>query len=110
MDHRPNRRHRFAVIDIGSNSVRLVVYEGSGRFPQVLFNEKVLCGLGRGVGETGLLAAESQTLALRTLKRFSYLIDKMKVDEVRAVATAAMRDASNVWSLSKWDRGRSLKL
>ncbi len=95
MDHKPNRRHRFAVIDIGSNSVRLVVYEGSGRFPQVLFNEKVLCGLGRGVGETGVLAEESQVMALRTLKRFSYLIDKMKVDEVRAVATAAMRDARN---------------
>ena len=41
---------RVGVIDIGSNSVRLVVYEGGGRDPDTLFNEKVLCGLGRHSG------------------------------------------------------------
>ena len=95
MHHRPARDHRFAVIDIGSNSVRLVVYEGGGRFPQVLFNEKVLCGLGRDIMTTGNLAAPAMELALSTLKRFSILIAKMHVEEVRAVATAAMRDATN---------------
>jgi exopolyphosphatase/guanosine-5'-triphosphate,3'-diphosphate pyrophosphatase len=95
VEHRPARDHRFAVIDIGSNSVRLVVYEGSGRFPQVLFNEKVLCGLGRDIAATGNLSAPAMELALATLKRFAILINKMQVDEVRAVATAAMRDAEN---------------
>lgn len=90
-----DRDHRFAVIDIGSNSVRLVVYEGKGRFPQVLFNEKVLCGLGRDIGATGNLTRPAMDMALATLKRFAILVRKMEVDEIRAVATAAMRDAQN---------------
>lgn len=87
--------HRTAVIDIGSNSVRLVVFEGQGRFPAVAFNEKVFCGLGRSVAETGELDADAIALALRTLDRFALLLKRMGVRDIRAVATAAVRDATN---------------
>ncbi len=86
---------KFAVIDIGSNTVRLVVYENRERAPYVVFNEKVFCGLGRGVSETGLMIKESMDLAVSTLKRFSMLLNKMGINDPRIVATSAVRDASN---------------
>ena len=61
---------KFAIIDIGSNTVRLVVYENRERAPYVVFNEKVFCGLGRGVSETGNMIEEAMGLAEKTLKRF----------------------------------------
>jgi exopolyphosphatase/guanosine-5'-triphosphate,3'-diphosphate pyrophosphatase len=91
LDHGPP----VAVIDIGSNSVRLVVYEGLTRSPTELFNEKALCGLGREVQSTGLLAADAVEHALSTLKRYRALCERMGVTETLAVATAACRDAKN---------------
>src|SRR5262249_48031595 len=87
--------HPVAVIDIGSNSVRLVVYEGLTRAPSPVFNEKTLCGLGREVQSTGLLAQDAVDKALPALKRFRALCDLMRVERVWAIATAACRDASN---------------
>jgi exopolyphosphatase/guanosine-5'-triphosphate,3'-diphosphate pyrophosphatase len=84
-----------AIIDIGSNSVRLVVYAGSPRIPFILFNEKVLAGLGEGLAKTGELTAQSQERAIAALKRFSILARQMEVTEHCTVATAAVRDASN---------------
>ena len=84
-----------AVVDIGSNSVRLVVYEGLTRSPTALFNEKALCGLGREVQSTGLLAADAIEQALSTLKRYRALSATMGVKKVLAIATAACRDAKN---------------
>jgi len=84
-----------AIIDIGSNSVRLVVYSGATRIPSVIFNEKVLAGLGRGVGETGAIARDAEQRALDTLRRFHLLIGQMGVVRTRTVATAAVREASN---------------
>ena len=84
-----------AVIDIGSNSVRLVAYEGLTRTPTAIFNEKVLCGLGRGVTTTGKLAPAATDKALRALRRFRVLCDTMQVENVHVLATAAARDASN---------------
>jgi exopolyphosphatase/guanosine-5'-triphosphate,3'-diphosphate pyrophosphatase len=84
-----------AVIDIGSNSVRLVVYEGVTRSPTSLFNEKTLAGLGREVQTTGLLAAEAVEKALAALKRFRALCDTMRVERLWVLATAACRDARN---------------
>src|SRR6202521_5484798 len=81
-----------AVVDIGSNSVRLVVFEGITRSPTELFNEKALCGLGREVQSTGLLAADAVQHALATLKRFRALCETMKVKQTYAIATAACRD------------------
>lgn len=84
-----------AVIDIGSNSVRLVVYEGLTRAPVPIFNEKELCGLGRQVQSTGLLAPDAVQEALRALKRFRALCDTLRVGRLWVIATAACRDATN---------------
>jgi exopolyphosphatase/guanosine-5'-triphosphate,3'-diphosphate pyrophosphatase len=84
-----------AVIDIGSNSVRLVVYEGLTRSPTPIFNEKVLCGLGRAVHSTGLLAADAVQKALAALRRFRVLCDRIEVPQRLAIATAACREAEN---------------
>jgi len=93
---RPRQREAsVAVIDIGSNSVRLVVYESMTRSLVSIFNEKTLCGLGREVQSTGLLAPDAVAKALTSLKRFRALIRVMKVGRVYAIATAACRDASN---------------
>jgi exopolyphosphatase / guanosine-5'-triphosphate,3'-diphosphate pyrophosphatase len=91
LDHGPP----IAVVDIGSNSVRLVVYEGLTRSPTELFNEKALCGLGREVQTTRLLAADAVQHALSTLRRFRALCDTMDVKKTYAIATAACRDAKN---------------
>lgn len=84
-----------AVIDIGSNSVRLVVYEGAVRSPSPLFNEKVLCGLGRTVGSTGKLGNESVARALAALARFREITRILGVKNVHAIATAAVREAAD---------------
>jgi exopolyphosphatase/guanosine-5'-triphosphate,3'-diphosphate pyrophosphatase len=91
LDHGPP----IAVIDIGSNSVRLVVYEGLTRSPTPIFNEKVLCGLGREVHSTGLLAPDAVEKALTALRRFRLLCDRIEVPQVHVLATAACRDAKN---------------
>jgi len=93
---RPRKRQSsVAVIDIGSNSVRLVVYESMTRSLVTLFNEKTLCGLGREVQTTGLLAPDAVAKALTSLRRFRALCRVMKVGRVYAIATAACRDATN---------------
>ena len=89
-DHEPR-----AIVDIGSNSVRLVVYAGPARIPSVVFNEKVLAGLGQGFAETRSLSEPAQARALAALARFRLLIRQMEVKECRVVATAAVRDATN---------------
>jgi exopolyphosphatase / guanosine-5'-triphosphate,3'-diphosphate pyrophosphatase len=91
LDHGPP----IAVFDIGSNSVRLVVYEGLTRSPTPIFNEKVLAGLGREVQTTGLLATDAVGKALAALKRFRALCDRIGVAQRLAIATAACRDADN---------------
>ena len=93
---RPGKRaSSVAVIDIGSNSVRLVVYELMTRSLVSIFNEKALCGLGREVQSTGLLAPDAVAKALTSLLRFRALCKIMKVGRVHAIATAACRDATN---------------
>jgi exopolyphosphatase/guanosine-5'-triphosphate,3'-diphosphate pyrophosphatase len=84
-----------AIIDIGSNSVRLVVYAGPARIPSIIFNEKVMAGLGEGMAKTGELSEQSQDRAIAALRRFRILTRQMGVGEYRVVATAAVRDASN---------------
>lgn len=85
----------LGVVDIGSNSVRLVVYEGAVRSPTPIFNEKVLCGLGREVASTGRLDEVSVRRALEALRRFRAVTEVLGVTRVRAIATAACREARN---------------
>jgi exopolyphosphatase/guanosine-5'-triphosphate,3'-diphosphate pyrophosphatase len=86
---------RIAIIDIGSNSIRLVVYQGPARLPATLFNEKVMAGLGKGLAGGGKLSQSAITLAIETLERFAAVTREMEVTSLRTVATAAVRDAAN---------------
>ncbi len=86
---------RFGVIDIGSNSVRFVIFDSAMRSPAYFFNEKVYCGLGGDIETTGALPPEGKARALATLRRFALLTKALAVREVVTVATAAMRDASD---------------
>lgn len=92
---RLKERVPVAVIDIGSNSVRQVIYEGLTRSPAVLFNEKVLCGLGEGMVATGMLNEIAVERALNALRRFVALQEQANVGDVHVIATAAARDAKN---------------
>jgi exopolyphosphatase/guanosine-5'-triphosphate,3'-diphosphate pyrophosphatase len=83
------------VIDIGSNSIRLVVFEAAQRNPVPLFNEKVLCAIGRGVRSKGKLDPGGVRRARRVLDRFRALSEIMGVVRLEAVATAAVRDAED---------------
>lgn len=89
------RDQRIAVIDIGSNSIRLVVYQRLGRSPLPVFNEKVLCGLGRDLSQTGRLSPQGVAQALDNLDRFACLLAGMGVSHVDVLATAAVRDAED---------------
>jgi len=85
----------IAIIDIGSNSVRLVVYEMLARAPAQVFNEKEMAGLGRQVASTGRLAEDAMDKALGALLRFRILCEAMQVGSLRVIATAAAREAAN---------------
>jgi exopolyphosphatase/guanosine-5'-triphosphate,3'-diphosphate pyrophosphatase len=86
---------RIAVIDIGSNSLRLVVFERLGATLLPLLNEKVMCGLGRGIVRTGKLNRDGVELAFANLQRFVALARALNVDHLMAIATAAVREASD---------------
>ena len=86
---------RVAVIDVGSNSVRLVVFDGAARAPSYFFNEKMACGLGAAIARTGRLDETGCALALATLRRFAELARLMNVSALDAVATAAVREAED---------------
>jgi exopolyphosphatase/guanosine-5'-triphosphate,3'-diphosphate pyrophosphatase len=89
------RSARVGVIDIGSNSVRMVVFDGAARSPAYFFNEKILCGLGAGFSETGRLNPEGRVRAMVALRRFAALAEGMGVSPLLTVATAAVRDAED---------------
>ena len=84
----------FAVVDIGSNSVRLVIYDRLSRSPVALFNEKSLCAIGRSMVTTGLLDEEGSDAAIAAMGRFREIASGVGA-RVEAVATAAVRDAKN---------------
>src|SRR4026208_2163103 len=85
----------MGVLDIGSNSVRLVVYEGAVRSPTPIFNEKVLCGLGREIASTGRLDEASVRRALDALRRFRAIAHILGVRRIHAIATAARPPAAH---------------
>jgi exopolyphosphatase/guanosine-5'-triphosphate,3'-diphosphate pyrophosphatase len=102
-----------AIVDIGSNSVRLVSYDALSRSPTTTFNEKVLCGLGRGVATTGFMPEDAVGKALAAFERFRVLCDIMEIRDVRALATAAVRDAANgphFLALAEQTLGRPIEL
>lgn len=86
---------RVGVVDVGSNSVRMVVFDGAARSPAYFYNEKIMCALGAGLGETGHLNPSGRVRALSAIRRFQLLAEGLKLAPLTAVATAAVRDASD---------------
>jgi len=86
---------RVGVVDVGSNSVRLVVFDGAARSPAYFYNEKIMCGLGAGMSDTGRLNPEGRARALAALHRFRHLGETMGTGELITVATAAVREAED---------------
>ena len=84
-----------AVIDVGSNSVRLVLYRLEGRAIWTVYNEKVLAGLGRDLGATGRLSTGGVDVALAALRRFRAVLDAAAPEAIFTAATAAVREASD---------------
>ena len=90
-----DRKASIGVVDIGSNSVRLVIYDTADGWPVPVFNDREFCSLGKGVGETGLLSEEGCRTALETISRFVAICRQIGVGRMELVATAAIRDAGN---------------
>ena len=86
---------RVGVVDVGSNSVRLVVFDGAARSPAYFYNEKIMCALGAGLGETGRLNPRGRARALAAIRRFQLLAEGMGALPLSAVATAAVREAED---------------
>ncbi|MCC7320465.1 MAG: Ppx/GppA family phosphatase [Rubellimicrobium sp.] len=97
---------RLGVIDVGSNSVRLVVFDGAARSPAYFYNEKIMCALGDGLAETGRLNPSGRARALDALERFAALGRGMGLPPLTAVATAAVREAEDgaAFCLDAWQR------
>ncbi len=86
---------RIGIVDIGSNTVRLVVFDAPARLPVPVFNERVSCRLGKGLGKFGKLNPKGVELAFRSLKRFTSLAREMQVESFVMLATAAVREAED---------------
>ena len=93
LESRAREQRDAAVIDVGSNSVRLVIYRMEGRALWTVYNEKVLAGLGRDLGTTGALAPQGAEQALAALRRFRAVLDTGRTQDIFTAATAAVRDA-----------------
>ena len=85
----------IGVVDIGSNSVRLVIYDRLSRSPVAVFNEKVLCAIGRNIVKTGNLDEAGSDAAIAALARYRGIAKAVGVTRIETVATAAVRDAKN---------------
>ena len=89
------RQTRMGIVDLGSNSVRLVVFEGLARNPRAIFNEKAVLGLGRGLNATGRLNEAAIEAAITVLRRYHAVARGMGAEPLQVLATAAVRDAAN---------------
>ena len=93
---------RIGIIDIGSNSIRLVVYDQNKRSPIPIYNEKVLCALGKGLATSGVLNPEGVIMGKDALRRFVAMGRNMGISELYVIATAAIRDARDGRSFTSW--------
>ncbi|WP_299360063.1 Ppx/GppA family phosphatase [uncultured Paracoccus sp.] len=102
---------RVGVVDVGSNSIRLVVFDGAARSPAYFYNEKVMAGLGQGLATTGRLNPDGVRRGMAALRRFKALADGMGIEPLTCVATAAVREAEDGPSFQKQvERETGLKL
>ncbi|GAA6207965.1 Ppx/GppA family phosphatase [Cognatishimia sp. WU-CL00825] len=86
---------RVGVVDVGSNSVRLVVFDGAARSPAYFYNEKIMCALGAGLSDTGRLNPKGRERALAAIRRFQVVARQICDEPLTAVATAAVREAED---------------
>src|SRR6201996_7477714 len=84
-------RRPYAIVDIGSNSIRLLVYDQLGRAPMPRFNEKSLARLAEGLAETGAIGADHFRRAIEAVRRFRAIAEAMGVSRINAVATESRR-------------------
>ena len=92
---RPSHARAAAVIDIGSNSIRLAIFDRLENALVPLFNERVFCALGRGLASGDLLDRDAMRETTRTVARYVRLADALGVGDIELIATAAVRDARN---------------
>ena len=97
----------FAAIDIGSNSCRLKIARVTAHRLRTLYEDREVTRLGSSVFETGLISPESMALTLQTLKRFQKAVQAHGVDQIRVVATSAMRDARNAQAFVTWAKAET---
>ena len=102
LSSQPFNDGRIGIIDIGSNSIRLVIYDQQKRSPVAIYNEKSMCELGKGLASTGLLNPEGVEMAKLALKRFLALGRNMEISSLYVMATAAIRDAKDGASFSQY--------
>ncbi|HWL56710.1 MAG TPA: Ppx/GppA family phosphatase [Paracoccus sp. (in: a-proteobacteria)] len=86
---------RVGVVDVGSNSIRMVVFDGAARSPAYFYNEKVMAGLGQGLAASGRLNPEGVRRGMAALRRFAALAEGMGIKPLTCVATAAVREAED---------------
>jgi len=92
----------FAAIDIGSNSCRLKIAKVVAHQLRTVHEDREVTRLGSSVFDSGLVSPEAMAATLRTLKRFQRAVQEHGVDQIRVVATAALRDARNGEAFSAW--------
>ncbi|MGE0753698.1 MAG: Ppx/GppA family phosphatase [Alphaproteobacteria bacterium] len=95
VSEQPFKDSRVGIIDIGSNSIRLVIYDQLKRSPVPIYNEKVMCALGKGLAKTGMLSPEGVKMARDTLRRFLAMGRNMEITTLYVIATAAVREATD---------------
>ena len=103
----PAKSRSVAMIDIGSNSIRLVIFDVSAGYPHPLYNERVFCALGTDVGTTGRLPRDSIDAALAAVVRFVEVARRSGTGHLKAFATSAVRDAENGRALASAIRART---
>ena len=84
-----------AVIDLGSNSIRMLIYEDFEKSQIPIFNEKAVCSLGNSLELTGKLDPLGVQYSISVLERFKNILNNSKVNNVNIFATAAVRDAKD---------------
>jgi exopolyphosphatase/guanosine-5'-triphosphate,3'-diphosphate pyrophosphatase len=92
----------FAAIDIGSNSCRLKIAKVVAHQLRTVAEDREVTRLGASVFESGLVSPDAMANTLRALKRFQRTVQMHGVDRIRAVATAALRDARNGAAFQAW--------
>ena len=97
----------FAAIDIGSNSCRLKIARVVAHRLKTLHEDREVTRLGASVFEGGLVSPDAMATTLRALKRFQRAVQEHGVDQIRVVATAAMRDARNAQAFVAWAKAET---